>query len=137
MLTKQPLKVLSFLIPIASLSVVETVESCLELEAPLQIKWVNDIMIKNLKISGMLLKSDIIDDHLVLQIGIGINTNEKFVEGTACLKDFTEKKEPISIEQMDIIIDKLGINLLQNFTHAQEDGPKIREQQQKRLAWLD
>lgn len=41
----------------------------------LKLKWVNDIMIGENKVAGILVKCDMYQTDSVLQIGIGINVN--------------------------------------------------------------
>ena len=73
---------LSYLVMLASLAVVHTVEQITGLKA--QIKWPNDILINGKKVSGILIESDVRGNMVAYAIiGIGINLNSR-------LSDFPE-----------------------------------------------
>jgi BirA family biotin operon repressor/biotin-[acetyl-CoA-carboxylase] ligase len=73
---------LSSLVMLASLAVVHAVEEITGLKA--QIKWPNDVLINDKKISGILIESDVRGDRVAYAIiGIGINLNSR-------LSDFPE-----------------------------------------------
>ena len=70
---------MSYLIMLASLAVVHTIESVTGLK-PL-IKWPNDVLINGKKVSGILIESDIRKDKVnFVIIGIGINVNLKLAD---------------------------------------------------------
>lgn len=48
-----------------------------KLEAPLYIKWPNDIVYKDKKVSGILLEGEVIGGKILSTIGIGMNVNNK------------------------------------------------------------
>ena len=75
---------------IASAAVIKTIKEVLP-EEKVQCKWVNDIVIQELKVGGLLAKSVVMGSKIVAIFGIGVNINEAPLEGSGCLKKFTGK----------------------------------------------
>ncbi|MFC2034561.1 biotin--[acetyl-CoA-carboxylase] ligase [Chloroflexota bacterium] len=70
---------LSSLIMLASLAVVHSIEAVTGLKS--QVKWPNDILINNRKVSGILIESDVqvnVVNYII--IGIGINVNLRLAD---------------------------------------------------------
>lgn len=58
----------------AALAVVDAVESCTRLSG-LEVKWPNDVLVSNRKLSGILVESIASPDSTSLVVGIGVNVN--------------------------------------------------------------
>ncbi len=62
---------------LTSLAIRETIEQLLENKSKVYIKWPNDIIVNNGKVSGMLIENSIYDSSIKTTIiGIGINVNQ-------------------------------------------------------------
>lgn len=57
---------------VAALAVVDTLEQYID-RSFVQIKWPNDVLVRNKKISGILLESGTADDQIWIAVGTGIN----------------------------------------------------------------
>lgn len=64
---------LPYLIMIASLAVVHSIEAATGLKT--QIKWPNDVLIKGKKVCGILVENEVKGNRIYAVIGIGINVN--------------------------------------------------------------
>lgn len=85
---------------LASLSVVEVLESYLNKSVKHnkpKLKWINDILIGDKKISGVLPKAEINGSDCYVWIGIGVNINFCPIEGSTCLKEQLESSSDIEV----------------------------------------
>lgn len=76
-LTKQTFQVIPYIFMAVSVSIAEIIHDTFNLKEGIRIKWVNDLVLGDRKIGGILVKSDIFGDSIYLQIGIGINIKNK------------------------------------------------------------
>ncbi|MCS7126224.1 MAG: biotin--[acetyl-CoA-carboxylase] ligase [Aigarchaeota archaeon] len=71
---KTPISTYAILCLLCSLSIVKAIEDVTGLKA--HIKWPNDVYLKNKKIAGILVESDVIDELISRAlVGIGVNLN--------------------------------------------------------------
>ncbi len=77
--------------------------------APVVLKWPNDVLVDDKKISGILIESKTVNHQLApfLIVGIGVNVNSTPVEQFASLKDCVHK---------DIDVDTFRDKLLEHFS---------------------
>lgn len=105
---------------LSALSVVQTINQIHSLYGKAKIKWVNDILIGNAKVSGVLahsLTQGEIVRNVILGIGLNVEKQPKiiadeFVPETACLNDFLSNSEKI---KMSDILKDLLINIENNY----------------------
>ena len=105
---------------IASLAVFNTVTNLISKKIDISIKWPNDILVNNKKISGILIKSKIHDKRAIFNIGIGININSDKNNNTMLEYDATSFfSESGSIFSRQIVLlelcKQLSINLDLNY----------------------
>lgn len=84
----------------------------------MHLKWVNDITVGEQKVGGVLIKSDIYDDNLYIQLGIGINFNVAPAEGSTCLAKYSTENH-INKEIIDLVLEKLVINIIKNWRNEE------------------
>ncbi len=102
---------LPYLIMIASLAVVKSIESITGIEG--QIKWPNDILINGKKVGGILIENEVRGNKINYSIvGIGINVNLKVNDYAEIANTATSLKSESGI--IDIYV-KLISKLLQEF----------------------
>lgn len=70
---------------IVTVAISNTLHDNYDIGEDIKLKWVNDMVIKDHKIGGVLVKSDILANHIYLQIGIGINIMQKPIQTSTCL----------------------------------------------------
>ena len=116
----------------SAVSILETIDSIPDLAGLASTKWVNDILINNSKVSGIITQTSSIGNKISgAMIGIGLNvmTNpvikkDRFTPKAACLKDFTDSLQ-CSIE---FVLGKLLKHLAKNITMLNEkDYPQLFE----------
>ncbi len=101
-------------------SVIQTIDSIPELKNKAGIKWVNDIFIKDSKVSGVIAQTQSIGNivsGIVLGIGLNIETTPSikftdFVPKTTCLYEYTTNKEKSNLH---FIFNKLIYFLYKNY----------------------
>lgn len=112
------LKELQLLTFAAGIAVAKTLNKKLKAEACL--KWPNDVLIREKKVSGILAESVISEKAISVVIGIGINTNiEKFppeLAGTATSLKNEFKKTVNNKEILDAVLSELGKMLKKDAT---------------------
>ncbi|MBK7106197.1 MAG: biotin--[acetyl-CoA-carboxylase] ligase [Ignavibacteriae bacterium] len=105
----------------ASLAVANSIENLFQLKT--ELKWPNDILVKNKKLSGILLESTYNGAKLEkLIIGIGINVNQTKFEGEYKIKPTSlkfEVKKEISRERLlSEILNNFEMNLIELKTNS-------------------
>ncbi len=102
---------------LAAVSVIQTIDSIPQLKGKARIKWVNDIIIENAKVCGVLAQTQVTGSKVTgAVIGIGLNVETAplveptpFVPKSGCLKGFLQSN--ISEKQVfDLLIRILNIN---------------------------
>ena len=81
---------------------------------PLKIKWPNDILFENSKLSGVLIENQLNGDNKFSIIGIGVNiisSPENLDHQTASLNDLTSKKDNLLENFFDVLKEKIHTNL--------------------------
>jgi BirA family biotin operon repressor/biotin-[acetyl-CoA-carboxylase] ligase len=102
----------------SAVSIIETIDSIPGLAGLASTKWVNDILINNSKVSGIITQTSSIGNKVSrAMIGIGLNvmTNpfiekDGFTPKAACLKDFTDSPKC----NIEFVLIELLKNLAQN-----------------------
>jgi len=105
---------------LAAVSVIETLEKIPGLLGRAGIKWVNDILINDSKVSGFLTHTFSENNILTGAIlGIGLNVESAprieptpFVPKAACLNDFTKKRPVSRSEALMILLESLEKNYI-------------------------
>ncbi|WP_341752217.1 biotin--[acetyl-CoA-carboxylase] ligase [Candidatus Tisiphia endosymbiont of Piscicola geometra] len=95
-------------------------------ENSIKLKWPNDILINDKKVSGILLESISINNNNYLIIGIGINIKKSPVN----IEQFATNlfDEGIEIKDIEYLLDILMINFEKCFSRWKEQGfSKIRQ----------
>ncbi len=115
---------------LSAISVVQAIDDILPLINQATIKWVNDILIENSKISGVLAhamsKGEVVTDAI---LGIGLNVESKpkievtpFVPNSACINDFLNDDKKVEIK--DVIINLIN-HLVSNYNLLNENNYQI------------
>jgi BirA family biotin operon repressor/biotin-[acetyl-CoA-carboxylase] ligase len=112
---------------LAALSVTEAIAEVPSLEAPPQIKWVNDILLADAKVGGILAYTQSQGtkvSSVVLGIGLNVDTTPKveptpFVPQVAALKDFLPNPGPGLRKQ---VLSRLLQTLARNYQTLLEKG---------------
>ena len=102
----------------SAVSILETIDTIPGLAGLASTKWVNDILINNSKVSGIITQTSSIGNKISgATIGIGLNvmTNpifekDRFTPKAACLKDFTDSPQC----NIEFVLGKLLKNLARN-----------------------
>jgi BirA family biotin operon repressor/biotin-[acetyl-CoA-carboxylase] ligase len=102
---------------LAAVSVIDTLDSIPELKNKAQIKWVNDIVIGNSKICGVIAQNQIQGNKITdAVIGIGLNvektpdiTPTSYIPEATCVNDLCLDKQNIG-ELTNILLDKVELN---------------------------
>ena len=106
---------------IASISILELLEKYRVKDV--KIKWPNDVMIKNKKISGVLIENKIKKNNSINSVmGIGINVNQQnfpdFLSATSIINEIG------SISNIDLLANELAVIIESNFKFL-ESNPNI------------
>jgi len=116
----------------SAVSIVETIDSVPGLTGLASTKWVNDILINNCKVAGIITQTSSMGEKISgAMIGIGLNVKTKpivekdrFTPEVACLKDFTDSSQC----NIECVLTKLLKNLAINLKMLNEkDYPKLYE----------
>ena len=102
----------------SAVSIIETIDSIPGLAGLASTKWVNDILIDNSKVSGIITQTSSIGNKISgAMIGIGLNVmmnpifeKDRFTPKAACLKDFTDSPQC----NIEFVLGKLLKNLARN-----------------------
>jgi BirA family biotin operon repressor/biotin-[acetyl-CoA-carboxylase] ligase len=115
----------AFLI-LAANAVVQTIDSLKRINGQPQIKWVNDIVINDRKVGGVLVQTQIqgeITDRVI--IGIGLNVDESpeiesdpFILGTTAINHLVQGSEKYALAE---ILWQLIVNLERNYMVIMND----------------
>ncbi|MFH1051885.1 MAG: hypothetical protein V1779_13265 [bacterium] len=111
---------------LSAISVVQSIDEIMALKHRATIKWVNDILIDNSKVSGVLAhamsKGEIVTDAI---LGIGLNVESKpnieatsFIPNSACLNDFLS--DDTKVEVKDVLVDLMN-HLASNYILLSEN----------------
>ena len=108
----------------SAVSIIETIDSIPGLAGLASTKWVNDILINNSKVSGIITQTSSIGDKIsgaMIGIGLNIMTNpviekDRFTPNAACLKDFTDSPKC----NIEFVLGELLKNLSQNIKMLNE-----------------
>ena len=97
---------------IASISILELLEKYLVKDV--KVKWPNDVMVKNKKISGVLIENKIKKNSSINSImGIGINVNQQnfpdFLSATSIVNEIG------SVSEIDLLANELAVIIKSNF----------------------
>lgn len=103
-----------------AVSVIQTIDNIAGLEDRTHIKWVNDLLIDEMKIAGVLAHSHLQGESVLsVAIGIGINVASKpemisdsFVKGATCLNDYLPHNRQTSQGE---VFNLLAANLSRNY----------------------
>ena len=108
------LNVIPMLSCVIAVSVHQSVSSFLDNQNPLKIKWPNDILFENSKLSGVLIENQLSSENKFSIIGIGVNiisSPENLSHQTVCLNDLTSKKDNLLENFFDVLREKIHTNL--------------------------
>ena len=95
-------------------SVHQSVCFFLDNQNPLKIKWPNDILFENSKLSGVLIENQLSGDNKFSIIGIGVNiisSPENLSHKTVSLNDLTSKTDNLLENFFDVLKEKIHTNL--------------------------
>jgi BirA family biotin operon repressor/biotin-[acetyl-CoA-carboxylase] ligase len=95
---------LPYLIMIASLAVVRSIESVTGLKA--DIKWPNDVLIDGKKVCGILIENEISGDRTasaIIGIGVNVNLGELKIQGSSIPVTSLEKEVRETVVKTDLI----------------------------------
>ncbi len=97
---------------IASISILELLEKYLVKDV--KVKWPNDVMVKNKKISGVLIENKIKKNNSINSVmGIGINVNQQhfpdFLSATSIVNEIG------SLSEIDLLANELAFIIKSNF----------------------
>ena len=97
---------------IASISILELLEKYLVKDV--KVKWPNDVMVKNKKISGVLIENKIKKNNSINSVmGIGINVNQQnfpdFLSATSIINEIG------SVSDIDLLANELAVIIESNF----------------------
>ena len=108
------LNIIPMLSCVTAVSVHQSVSMFLDSQNPLKIKWPNDILFENSKLSGVLIENQLSGDNKFSIIGIGVNivsSPENLSHQTVCLNDLTSKKANLLENFFDVLREKIHTNL--------------------------
>jgi BirA family biotin operon repressor/biotin-[acetyl-CoA-carboxylase] ligase len=108
------LNIIPMLSCVIAVSVHQSVSLFLDNQNPLKIKWPNDILFENSKLSGVLIENQLSGDNKFSIIGIGVNiisSPESLSHRTVCLNDLTSKKDNLLENFFDVLREKIHTNL--------------------------
>jgi biotin-[acetyl-CoA-carboxylase] ligase BirA-like protein len=104
---------------LAAISVIQTLDMIPEMQTKAGIKWVNDILIDNSKISGVITQTQSQKDIVTaVVLGIGLNIEkapkiktDAFVQKSTCIYEYITKNNEYGISEIfKILMDKLSEN---------------------------
>ena len=76
------------------------------------LKWINDIFIKERKVGGVLIKTNIIGNRCFIEVGIGVNLSAAPMPESTCVMDHYKGK--LSAEELrEKLIDKMTLNVIE------------------------
>ena len=127
---KSELRHLFHLNVIASISILELLKKYNVRDA--SVKWPNDIMVKNKKISGILIENTIKKNNLIFSvIGIGINVNQEKFPDLICATSIINETG-ISIE-IDSLVTELTKIISSNFKFLESNSNFFLDQYNNKL----
>jgi len=114
-------------VALPAVAVVEAIDSVPELRGRAGIKWVNDILIEDAKVAGVLTYSQAMGDEItgiVLGIGLNVETSPDvpptpFVQRAGAMVDFVEDRTAINLSK---VLNNLIQRLSENYTDLQNGG---------------
>ncbi len=111
-----PLDVMTQLSFVASLAIEKTISSLFtkyKNTSPIELKWPNDLLVNNKKISGILMETaGIHNSHIIIGIGVNIE-NSPTLTGEYTATNLRE--ESISFANAEFILNKIMSNFLENY----------------------
>ncbi len=99
---------------VIAVSVHQSVSFFLDNHNPLKIKWPNDILFENSKLSGVLIENQLSGDKKFSIIGIGVNiisSPDNLNHQTVCLNDLTLKKDNLLENFFNVLKEKIHTNI--------------------------
>jgi BirA family biotin operon repressor/biotin-[acetyl-CoA-carboxylase] ligase len=99
-------------------------------DAPIHLKWPNDLLLEDAKLSGMLL--EVADDKILIGLGVNVATAPESDQKTAALSQVTDYRIPPR---------SLLMHILECYEHWRQIGleqgfPALRDIWMKRAIWL-
>jgi len=126
---------LPYLIMLASLAVVHSIEAVTGLEA--QIKWPNDILIDNKKVCGILIESNVRENMVVYTIiGIGMNVNFRLSDFPEILATATSLADELGRYVSRVEVIRCLLVETERLYLALPDGDSIYQEWRDRLVTL-
>jgi BirA family biotin operon repressor/biotin-[acetyl-CoA-carboxylase] ligase len=126
---------LPFLIMLASLSVVHSIEAVTGLKS--QVKWPNDILINGRKVCGILIESEVRGDMVEYAImGIGVNVNLRLSSFTEILSTVTSLCDELGGEVSRLSLIQRLLVEIERFYLSLLAGESIYEEWRDRLVTL-
>ncbi len=97
----------AFLI-MAAIAVVQTIESLNRIQSQAQIKWVNDILINDRKVGGVLVQTQIqgeVTDRVIIGIGLNVDVNpnidsDPFIQGATAINLLLPDSEKYTLAEI-------------------------------------
>jgi len=97
----------AFLI-LAAIAVVQTIVSLNKIQSQPQIKWVNDILINDRKVGGVLVQTQIqgeVTDRVIIGIGLNVNVSPKiesdpFIQGATAINQLVSGSEKYTLAEI-------------------------------------
>ncbi len=124
------IKSLPYLIMIASLAVVNSIESVTGVKAA--IKWPNDILINEKKVCGILIENEVRGNKVVYSIvGIGINVNLKVSDHAEIANTATSLKNETGKDDLRMIIRSLLMEFDGLYLQLSERKPIFKQWRDK------
>ncbi|MBP9726197.1 MAG: biotin--[acetyl-CoA-carboxylase] ligase [Gammaproteobacteria bacterium] len=122
--SSQPLMLLSGLSLVAGYAVCDLLNTSFSLPEPALIKWPNDILCKNLKLSGVLIETEKMPDQTRrVVIGIGLNVNMQSAAEAAISQNWTSLAQLTGATyDRNIICAKLINHLLASIHLFEKEG---------------
>ncbi|MBK7981766.1 MAG: biotin--[acetyl-CoA-carboxylase] ligase [Ignavibacteriae bacterium] len=111
----------------ASLAVAQSIENLFQLKT--ELKWPNDILVKNKKLSGILLESSYKNSKLEkFVIGIGINVNQTKFEGEYKVRPTSVKYEAKKEIARERLLNEILNNLENNINELNTNAKSILDE---------
>jgi biotin-[acetyl-CoA-carboxylase] ligase BirA-like protein len=115
----------AFLI-LAAIAVVQTIESLTRIQSQPRIKWVNDIVIDDRKVGGVLVQTQIqgeVTDRVIIGIGLNVDVSPKiesdpFIQGAIAINQLLQGSENYTLAE---ILWQLIVNLERNYKVIMND----------------
>jgi len=108
------LNIIPMLSCVIAVSIHQSVSCFLDNETSLKIKWPNDILFENSKLSGVLIENQLNGDNKFSIIGIGVNiisSPENLDHQTVSLINLTSKTDNLLENFFDVLKEKIHSNL--------------------------